>query len=206
MSCYEWESGTIKLPAKEYGRVLHEVREAHDREMEKRLTAATRLYDGLKALKVTTREQVYRFPRPDAVDRLLETEAGRELYLLFDNSKPITPKDRIRKPRRKDYAPATSKTVAFNADEASAVFIKAARSIEWHVSENNHARERGRSTWLGRVLFTALGRVQWVRGTGGKIIGNDEYNRDARGEGGGGNYVVQAFPADQPAGAGRRWR
>lgn len=91
--------------------------------------------------------------------------------------------------------------------ESSISFDK--RVVVWSVPENNHAREHGRTHPLARVLFETLGSVRWTRGTGGDIVGNDEYNRDSRDEGGGGNYVLTRFGPEptprrrRPAGARR---
>src|SRR5690606_40658386 len=43
----------------------------------------------------------------------------------------------------------------------------------------------------GKAFENALRKVMWVRGTGGKLVGNDEYNRDSRYEGGGANYALR---------------
>lgn len=66
-------------------------------------------------------------------------------------------------------------------------------TVFWDVGENNHAQERAREEPNARVLFKALGKIKWGRGSGGDIIGNDEYNRDDCTAGGGGNYVVESF-------------
>jgi hypothetical protein len=61
------------------------------------------------------------------------------------------------------------------------------------VIENNHACERAHEDTVVSQFFSMLQRVTWVRGTGGEIVGNDEYNRDSSLAGGGGNYVNYAF-------------
>jgi hypothetical protein len=72
------------------------------------------------------------------------------------------------------------------------------RKVTWSVPENNHACEHAREHLLARTLFDLLARVQWTRGSGGTITGNNEYNQDSRDAGGGGNYVVQEFGPKMP--------
>jgi hypothetical protein len=104
------------------------------------------------------------------------------------------------KPLKTDFAPLPWKTVAFTAswDECGVTFDLKARTVRWGVSENNHAVERARESWLGRAFFRALDRVNWTRGTGGTIVGNDEYNSDSEYEGGGANYVTASYPPPKP--------
>jgi hypothetical protein len=61
------------------------------------------------------------------------------------------------------------------------------------VPSNNHACETARRHPVAAAFFAALGRVRWTRGSGGEIVGNDEYNRDVDYEGGGANYVVDRY-------------
>lgn len=86
---------------------------------------------------------------------------------------------------------ATGANFRLNMGESSLEFK--GRELHWSVGENNHARDRGRSHPVARALFKALDLVEWTRGSGGKILGNDEYNRDTDYEGGGGNYVVDEY-------------
>jgi len=46
---------------------------------------------------------------------------------------------------------------------------------------------------MGNAFFRALGQVVWTRGTGGEIVGNDEYNRESKASGDGGNFTKQTF-------------
>ena len=105
--------------------------------------------------------------------------------------------------------PATNRTTTFRCGEPLITFDRGKRSVRWEVPEGNHARDHGRNHPIAQALFKALDRVQWTRGTGGKIVGNDEYNRDSEYEGGGGNYVIDEYGPKvqrQPAHTyGRRW-
>jgi hypothetical protein len=85
--------------------------------------------------------------------------------------------------------------------EATITLDHKARTVTWDVGENNHACESARAHPMGEAFFKALGRITWTRGSGGKIVGNDEYNRhEGRGEeGGGGNYVTAEYGPERKA-------
>lgn len=103
------------------------------------------------------------------------------------------------KPKKGDYAATASKELAFSVldedgyESASITFDTKARKVSWLVSENNHAVERARSCWLATEFFNLLKSVKWSRGTGGVIVGNDEYNRDSDSAGDGGNYITSSY-------------
>jgi hypothetical protein len=81
--------------------------------------------------------------------------------------------------------------------EACYILEEKDHTLIWDVPENNHAREHAREEKNAKVLFNALRNIKWVRGSGGDIVGNDEYHREDRGVGGGGNYLVQSFGPDK---------
>jgi hypothetical protein len=81
----------------------------------------------------------------------------------------------------------------FELGDARIVLDNENQQVTWIVPENNHAREHAHDHLLARALFRALGNVKWTRGSGGVIVGNDEYNRDSREMGGGGNYEVAYY-------------
>mgnify|MGYP006959960912 CR=1 FL=1 len=75
--------------------------------------------------------------------------------------------------------------------------IYATKTLVWDVSENNHAREHAHKHGFAKLVFEAFGKITWTRNSGGEIVGNDEYNRDNRESGGGGNYTTMTFSAAQ---------
>ena len=108
---------------------------------------------------------------------------------------------------KEDHLPI-SKSCTIYEPNAEVTLDNDTKTIKWYVPENNHAREHAEASWLGRVVFGALNRIEWPsRGkTGGVLVGNDEYNREASYVGGGGNYVTATYGPlgkkykDQPRG------
>jgi len=87
----------------------------------------------------------------------------------------------------------TTKSQTIYLSEADVRFNNDTNSITWSVPENSRACDAARAHWFAEALFSALRDVTWTRKSGGKIVGNDEYNRDGCDEGDGGNYVNDRF-------------
>jgi hypothetical protein len=97
------------------------------------------------------------------------------------------------KPKRKDAKFLGKRVESVGLTDATISFGDDGRTVTWAVHENNHACEYARAHPVARAFFAALGRVEWKRGSGGEIVGNDEYNRDDKHEGGGANFVKESF-------------
>jgi hypothetical protein len=55
---------------------------------------------------------------------------------------------------------------------------------------------------MGKEFFSRLRRINWTRGSGGTIVGNDEYNSDSYDAGGGANYTKDRFgPGEKKSGS-----
>lgn len=224
MSNYNWERGTIKLPAKDYPKVRDAVIAAHNAEMERVYNKAVSVYDKLtKVLKgkrgidkqLFLNDEFYRkekgfdanclgtMRRDKWADPHQELDWRVEATLFpYDREKKEYRKNPL-KPKKKDFPKATKSTRSFSAEEASVTFDPKAKTVTWDVGENNRAVERAAETWLAKALFGALNRVTWTARTGGTIVGNDEYNRDSDHPGGGGNYVTREFSKNAQAEAKR---
>ena len=110
-----------------------------------------------------------------------------------------TKRERRASPRRvlkSDIDWPTNRTTAFQIDppygEVYVDFDRDSSTVTWGVAENNHAVETAHALPGTAAFNAALNKVRWTRGTGGVIVGNNEYNRDSEYEGGGGNYVAWA--------------
>ena len=206
MSRYEWEAGTIVLPAAEacrvkkavkaaassHGQRLYDAAQEFWRAMPRRYRAKRDLYERAAGAYVHGNngylgEELTDLPRwrgvRDADDGFRDDL--HEALLRAADPRP-------RRVRRSDVPAApTGASPSFACGESMLRFD--GRKAHWRVPENNHARDRGRSHPVARAFFAELRRVRWTRGSGGEIVGNDEYNRDSEYEGGGGNYVVDSY-------------
>lgn len=186
MSCYEWEAGTIQLPKTQFAKIKKQFINDYNNILEAEFNAAKRLREHvLKQHK--GKRGVNWF---DAVcDAAIGFDVSFEtVSKMFDSDLYKKPKT----PTKKMFNFANSKTTYFSMDgEGRIVFDPEDKVVTYGVPENNHAVEHARNSKVGRLFFRTMGNINWTRGSGGCLYGNDEYNRDAAyGESGGSNYVT----------------
>jgi hypothetical protein len=204
MSCYEWERGEFKFSVAEYRKfkkafasgVKDQYQIAYENAVYiynkiiaegkgKRNVEWCNLYGQFRYKEVSTGSYFVSYENKDLDPFRLAYES---MFRKKDhNSKPL-------KPRKGDFKiKIESKDLSFEGDEFSIGFDDKNRIVHWHVSENNHACESARSEEVGKLFFNLLNNVKWTRGTGGLIVGNNEYNQDDYGVGGGGNTINDSY-------------
>jgi len=193
MSCYQWESGEIKIPAADWSKFRTAIITCWNDHQLSLLEKAKALHAKVKAAAKGKRGK----NRDEAIRKALGTEWDlmplviERSYDRDSRQETLTLKGL---PKKKDLGLLpTSKDATLDVGDASVRLCNKTRTVSWDVGENNRACEHARETFLGKELFRLLARIEWTRGTGGKIVGNDEYNRDNRDCGGGGNYVTTEF-------------
>lgn len=197
MSKYEWERGTIKIPSKDWANFRTTLIKAwNDRELSK-LERAKSAHTQLKAVIKGKRGEPRRKALAEAADRIFQaTKDGYEIQRLVVEGYGKTLNLKGSLPKKKDLKILpTSKDAVIHFSDATIVLRNKDRTVEWDVGENNRACEHSRSHPMGQKFFALLAKIKWTRGTGGAIVGNDEYNRDAGMDyaGGGGNYVTAEY-------------
>ena len=196
MSTYEWESGTIKIPAKEWSKFRTAIIKSSNDLRLKGFELAKILYPKIKKAKPKNEwtgalETVLEAERISFEDE--RYEVVRRLLYKFD---PDQRKQVLRRPMKSNLGLLpTSKSCNVRCGEACISLDNENKSVIWDVPENNHACDSARSHSLAKEMFRLLERITWTRGSGGTIIGNDEYNRESDCAGGGGNYVKETFSA-----------
>lgn len=198
MSIYEWEAGTITLPRANFATFRRELNSFYNARQLRLFTKAVAIFDAVKAeLKGKRGADLSDIVRPHLQDNRIvmgfssttDIDGADEIYevLLPNESGKLT------RPRKKDFSTLPLAGNVIRGDGWSIRFNAKTQSVHWSVIENNHACERAHEDTVVAHFFSMLHRVIWVRGTGGEIVGNDEYNRDSGLAGGGGNYVNYAF-------------
>lgn len=211
MSCNDWEQGEIVIPAAEWATFKARVREVLNKASERQFELATKLHEHLISPAVKDRklkgwelyQEAQKFidvacTRPSTFypARYTHDDGRVAIRVVVEQDyaqKAMTVK--VKAPRKNAFPKYGNNVVTFQGDECVVHFDNETRTAKWAVHENNQACERARESALGKAFFSALGGIKnWTRGSGGKIIGNDEYNRDSRYEGGGANYVKDTYP------------
>jgi len=201
MSCNQWEQGTLVLPVKAFNQVFDSIRQRQNALMDEAYNCLVAAHETILAenkAKVKPAKPELHFRIVDAVEKhrrkirsrfgnfdLFNTVENAVIAMSHGRKVPI-------KPQKQYLSKATARTVHFQQEEACLTFDRKRHTLTWVVEENNHAVDRARESWLGRALFATLKDIQWTSSTGGKFVGNDEYN-DSREEGGGANYVTARF-------------
>lgn len=213
MSCNGWEKGTIIIPTAQWAGFKKSIREAcaaaelHDFEL------AVKLVDAVKTKNKGKRNVDWKAEVDTEFDRTVRGHgywssveraypfkllSGYAYYLLQERllaRDEKSGKHKLRTPLKKDFCTVNGKTVTFNAVDGDLSLDDKKHAAVWYVGENNHAVDNARESFVGNLLFKLLDKVQWGRNSGGAIIGNDEYNRDAGRDsaGSGGSYVSKAY-------------
>ncbi len=187
MSCYEWQAGTIKIPTKQYPKFYKAFIEGYNNIQDRKLRNLKALYDYIM-LAAKHNRNFNHFEQ-------METVADR-YGVSFNNIEWLFPNNRKKPlhPTKKMFNFANTKTMTMAIDDiAHIMFSRLNHSVHWLVYENNHACENAHDTPEAKLLFQLLQNVNYTRGNGGQIIGNDEYNRDNIQASVGANYVVFSF-------------
>lgn len=210
MSRNEWEKGTVVIPKAQWAVFKKNLRDGYAKAQAEDFGVAVKLYNAVKAKHAGKRGVDWR-------QAVLAEVAAEEATGPWRSSRRVYPfqtvtdyevanqlakcnqksnRSQLRVPLKKEFCTVNGKTVSFNAGfEGSVDLFDAEHAVRWAVSENNHAVECARESFIGKMLFQQFGRVKWTRGSGGALFGNDEYTRDAGREsaGCGGSYITDAF-------------
>jgi len=190
MSCNNWERGTIQLPKSKYAAIKKAFIADYNAYLLDQLERSKRLREHVLTVNKGKRNVQWFYALQDSMQKFgVEWDTLDKMIATIneDGKKPSSL-------NKKRMNLANSKTTEFNVtNEGQITFINGAKSVVWYVDYNNRAVEACRESKVGRMFFRMLDKVDWTRGSGGEIVGNDEYNRDDEWAGGGGNYVTATF-------------
>ena len=188
MSCYNWERGTIIIPSAAWAAFRKGMLETYNKGQESLLAKALEVYPKLAELEKRTWKNEWEKRQASEVILRGQWELNEVLYQYRDGESRLT------RPTKESVGilPVT-KDAQIHKGDFTVSFKNDTRSVYWTVSENNRAVEHAHEHWFAKALFAALNKIEWTRGSGGRIVGNDEYNRDSDYEGGGANYVTHDF-------------
>lgn len=194
MSRYEWERGEIKLPAKAYPKFRQDLIKAWNNYQDELFKQAVAAYEAVKAAGKGKRNFAHRdwFEYEYRPPGNWHDETRWEIQRLIFKRRESDQKTMVVKPQKKDLGKLPiSKDCVIRIGETTITLCKPL--VIWNVPENNHAAERIKEHPVAQAFFRLLDKIEWTRGSGGEIVGNDEYNRESEHSGGGANYTVREY-------------
>jgi hypothetical protein len=191
MSCYNWCSGTIKLPTKEWAAFRKSLIREHNHVNDYAFNMARSIHAEIKEDSKYKRKYDYYDPVFSKVynqyaDKLTYTHQSLVMNSLIysDNGSY-----KLQLPKKKNFSKANLKTVDYGYFKLK----HDSKSISYDVDQNNRAVESAQQDPFVKFVFNKLNSIVWTRNSGGVIVGNDEYNQENTYEGGGANYIVYRF-------------
>lgn len=201
MSCYNWEAGTIQLPKSKFAGIRRQFIKDYNDIMQRELDNGKRLREHVLTTFKGKRGVDWWMRLQDAAGRFgVSLETVSKMCAGNGNKKPRTPNKKL-------LEFANGKTLSFSLDgEGVIIFNLDNKTVTYDVWENNRSVERARESKVGQLFFKTMSRIEWTRGSGGELYGNDEYNKhESYGGSGGGNYVTATFPPPKVDNRRRMW-
>jgi len=195
----EWESGSVIIPRQQWPQFRKSIVEKYNELLLEVFEEAEKWYELAK--KAGCRKQDFNYSAwlynnmkltPNIVAAEAEHKVKRLIVSVDANGKTV-----LHRPKKKDLgllpvSRSPNRWLRVNSDARLALRDKET-VFSWNVQENNHAVEGAWRTPMAQHLCALLDGIKWTRDTGGKFVGNDEYNQDCDYPGGGANYVTRRW-------------
>ena len=194
MSRNDWEQGIIAIPTHSWSKIKKGLQQAQNNERDRIFKEAISLQEevvtNFKGRKNINVDDVINFISAISNDEsyVVELLVKRSLKGNGYQMKKIT-----QKMLEELFPKATNRTEVYGDPVSAEVVVdNKKKTVSWYVSENNHAVETARTSWIGIALFDELKKIDFGNNKklGGYFIGNDEINRD---DGDGMNYVTARY-------------
>ena len=194
MSRNDWEQGIVAIPTHSWSKLKKGLQQAQNNERDRIFKEAISLQEevvtNFKGRKNIDVDDVINFISAISNDEsyVVELLVKRSLKGNGYQMKKIT-----QKMLEELFPKATNRTEVYGDPVSAEVIVdNKKKTVSWYVSENNHAVETARTSWIGIALFDELKKIDFGNNKklGGYFIGNDEINRD---DGDGMNYVTARY-------------
>jgi hypothetical protein len=194
MSHSSFESGTIKIPGKEWKGLREAVADAFNAHQRYLLERAKRLRERLLEMKRESGRKVLDDERQLVNDGVLNElldgcpECDRNdvwnAPLYYDEKGRL----QVQAPTKRDFADVSRsrEMPPYRISRYGIEFDRSTKTVIWSVREHGGGFEIARAHPVAIAFFTKLAQIRWVRGTGGALVGS-------KGEECADNSVTQRF-------------
>lgn len=208
----EWEEGNFTLPKAEWVKFRKAMVEAYNAGVHQDFETTQRVYEAVKSavkgkrgvdLATVIRDVMARTkPGHTRGFALAEPEFTYVVVNEYQAQRSLQKKDevtgklKLQAPKKQLFELAKQTTMGFDTSDGSRISLAPdTQKVNWEVPESKGACECSRQSLMGSVLFKLLAGVNWTRGSGGWVSGNDEYHEDAgrHSTGAGGSYLKERF-------------
>lgn len=186
MSCNGFEKGSVQLPTKAWKQFRDSFYSDYNYKLQELYEIALKVHKAVSQDKKGKRN----YPLNEKVETEIryhlrdnyERNWDGKFHFTFLVEKSLIKNNKLVKPKKQDFKPLKpNKDFILEDDCLGIKFDNKTRTVYYSTDDGNHSIDQARESFLGKLFFRKMNRVEFTSKTGGYLKSETEYHEDENG-------------------------